>query len=209
MPHQLCSWGKIKIKKIFHCYFENAFIEQLEEQINLCAALTMFLSLCSTMKSLANSIKGQKKLTNKAKPIKVTKLFVLLFIKTSGMSIRAFLYSRRAEEASAQTQWPSAILLVDNDPDTGTPPISQTSNKARHTLSFSNNIHTAARARTGQHLVNTRGELSSGWTGSNGKHPVYRSGTVCCLMARSWNCILLLLLLLHHHPPNTQRQRLL
>lgn len=60
------------------------------------------------------------------------------------MSIRAFLYSRRTEKASKQTQWPSAILLLDNDPDTGALPVSQTSNKAKHSLSSTNNLHTAA-----------------------------------------------------------------
>lgn len=84
------------------------------------------------------------KLTNKAKQ-RAEKLCVHLFIKTLGMSIRAFLYSRRSEEASAQTQWPSAILLIDNDPDKDTLPISQTSNKAKHSLSSANNLHTAAR----------------------------------------------------------------
>lgn len=61
------------------------------------------------------------------------------------MPIRAFLYSRRAEGASEQAQWPSAILLIDNDPDKDTLPISQTSNKVKHSLSSFNNIHTAAR----------------------------------------------------------------
>lgn len=51
----------------------------------------------------------------------------------------------RAEEASEQTQWPSAILLLDNDPDKDTLPISQTSNKVKHSLSSFNNLNTAAR----------------------------------------------------------------
>ena len=61
------------------------------------------------------------------------------------MSIRAFLYSRRAEEGSEQTQWPSAILPIDNDPDKDTLAISQTSNKAKHSLSSANNLCAAAR----------------------------------------------------------------
>lgn len=61
------------------------------------------------------------------------------------MSIRAFLYSRRAEEGSVQTQWPSAILPIDNDPDKDTLAISQTSNKAKHSLSSANNLCGAAR----------------------------------------------------------------
>lgn len=61
------------------------------------------------------------------------------------MSIRVFLYSKRAEDASEQTQWPSAILLVDNDPDAGTLPITQTSNKAKHSLSSANNLSAEAR----------------------------------------------------------------
>lgn len=61
------------------------------------------------------------------------------------MSIRAFLYSRRAEGAGAQTQRPSAILFADNDPDTSTLPIRQTSNEAKHSLSSANNLHEAAR----------------------------------------------------------------
>lgn len=103
------------------------------------------LPLRSPTKSVANSIKGQKKLTNKANTIRVRKLCVLLFIKTSRMSIRAFLYSRRAEEGSEQTQWPSAILPIDNDPDKDTLAISQTSNKAKHSLSSANNLCAAAR----------------------------------------------------------------
>lgn len=60
------------------------------------------------------------------------------------MPIRAFLYSRRAAEGSSrQAQWPSAILLIDNDPDKDTPPISQTSNKVKHSLSSFNNISAA------------------------------------------------------------------
>jgi len=63
------------------------------------------------------------------------------------MSIRVSLSSRRAEEGSAQTRWPSAILLVDNDPDKDTLPINQTPNKAKHSLSSVNNL-TAARVMT-------------------------------------------------------------
>lgn len=60
------------------------------------------------------------------------------------MSIRAFLYSRKADRTSAQTQWPSAILLIDNDPDRSRLPVCQTPNKAIHCVSSANNLHTAA-----------------------------------------------------------------
>lgn len=158
---------------------------------------------CSPTKSLVNSIKGQK-LTNKASSIRLSKLCVLLFIKTSGMSIRAFLYSRKAVEGSAQTQWPPAILLVDNDPDTGTGtlPISQTSNKAKHSLSSTNNLHAAVRVMDRPASSEyTPGNKAPSW--SSGTHPAYRSATVRCLMAHGDNDILVL------HPQNTQRQRVL
>lgn len=129
------------------------------------------LPLRSPTKSLANSIKGQKKLTNKANPIRVRKLCVLLFIKTSGMSIRAFLYSRRAEEArhndlllfsslimtQTKTRCPSARPLIKP-------------NTLYHLLITSTQQQ---ESWTGQHLLNARREQSSGRTGSSGKHPVY------------------------------------
>lgn len=82
------------------------------------------------------------------------------------MSIRAFLYSRRAEAASEQTRWPSAILLVDNGPDKDTLAISQTSNKTKHSLSFLNNHHTAARVMDRPASSECGGQQSSGQTGN-------------------------------------------
>lgn len=105
----------------------------------------MFRCVCTHTQNPSQSLLKAKKLTNKANPIRVRKVCVFLFIKTSGMSIRAFLYSRRAEKASAQTQRPSAIPLDDNDPDKATLPINQTSNKTNHSLSSANNLHVAER----------------------------------------------------------------
>lgn len=104
------------------------------------------------------------------------------------MSIRAFLYSKRAEEArhndlllfsslimtQTQAHCPSARPLIKP-------------NTLYHLLITSTQQQ---ESRTGQRLLNATSEQSSGRTGINRKHPVYRSGIVHSVTAQGRNNIL-------------------
>lgn len=119
------------------------------------------------------------------------------------MSIQAFLYSRRAEEASWRHNdlllFSSLIMTQTKSHCPSTRPLIKP-NTLYHPLITSTQQPESEQAS----VFWMRGvEQSSGRTGSGGKHPVYRSGAVHCLMAQGGNYILLL------HHPNTQTQRLL